>query len=338
VAKFSGIMIPSTPNPPTQSDRLLSTQGLLVNQKIASVDGRFNMTLQSDGNLVLYGPQHQPLWTFQTSGNSDVYNVVMQEDGNLVAYDQFNNSLWASNTPGHPGAILILHDDGNAVIYAANSATIWATHTVVPVTPNEPAQPRDRLLSGQGLLSGESLDSPNGDYRLVLLANGNLEEYGSNNEKVWASNTSGNTNIWDAIMQPDGNFVVHNTFGVALWASDTSGNDGATFVIGDGGGLVIYNAKNQSIWSVGKVPASELNTEGSTVSATSANTTNTTSSNATTSPTTGLGGSSSHEVEIVGGVLGGVILILLVGFWLAMRKCGRVTGMSKRNERSSANL
>ena len=139
---------------------------------------------------------------------------------------------------------MILHDDGNAVIYAANSATIRATRTVVPLTPNEPTQPRDRLLSGQGLLSGESLDSPYSDYRLVLLVNGNLEQSGPNNEKVWASNTSGNTNIWNAIMQPDGNFVVHNTFGVALcqWASDTSGNDGATFVVGDGSGLVIYDA------------------------------------------------------------------------------------------------
>jgi hypothetical protein len=40
----------------------------------------------------------------------------------------------------------------------------------------------------------------------------------------------------------------------------------------------------------------------------------------------------------VGGVLGGVIFILLVGFWLTMQKCGCVRGMSTRNERSSANL
>ena len=65
------------------------------------------------------------------------------------------------------------------------------------------------------------------------------------------------------------------------------------------------------------------------------NTTNTTS---TTSTTTGLGKSSSYEVEIVGGVLGGVILILLVGFWLMMQKGRAIRGMSKRNERSSANL
>ena len=40
----------------------------------------------------------------------------------------------------------------------------------------------------------------------------------------------------------------------------------------------------------------------------------------------------------MGGVLGGVILILLVGFWLMMQKGRAIRGMSKRNERSSANL
>src|SRR5271155_5790792 len=112
------MVLPQTPNAPTQPDRLLPNQGLLVNQSIVSLDGRFTMTMRPDGTLVLYGPQNQTmLWASATSGCSNVFDVIMQaSDGNLVIYDNTNTLCWASNTGGSPGAILILHNDGNAVI------------------------------------------------------------------------------------------------------------------------------------------------------------------------------------------------------------------------------
>jgi hypothetical protein len=56
----------------------------VVNASIRSQDGRFVLVLQGDGNLVLYGPQGQPLWASNTAGHSDVWDAVMQGDGNFV--------------------------------------------------------------------------------------------------------------------------------------------------------------------------------------------------------------------------------------------------------------
>lgn len=316
------------PNLPT--DRLLSGQGLLTGGSLVSADGRFTMNFQNNDTLTLVGPQGQPYWT-ASAGGSEVFEVIMQIDGNLVVYDNNYNAMWASNTSGAPGAILILHDDGNAVISGTDNATLWATKTVVPLTPEEPSPPRNQLLSGQGLMWEQSLGSQNGNYRLVLQSTGNLIQVGPDNQQLWASNTSQNTNIWDAIMEPDGNFVIYNMNGQSLWASDTSGSAGSRLVVEDDGGIVIYDAQNRSIWSVGNVAKSTANLPS-----------NITSSNATSLATTAQDRSSSHDAEIVGGVLAVAVLGLMFWsfyLWLAMRKRGHgeVQG-SRRNEILSANL
>jgi hypothetical protein len=60
------------------------------------------------------------------------YELVMQTDGNLVAYDHGNNNVayWASNTPGNPGAFFVVQTDGNLVVYGADGkAVLWASYT-----------------------------------------------------------------------------------------------------------------------------------------------------------------------------------------------------------------
>jgi len=41
----------------------------------------------------------------------------MNTDGNLVIYDGDGNPVWASHTDGHPGAMCQLNDDRVLVIY-----------------------------------------------------------------------------------------------------------------------------------------------------------------------------------------------------------------------------
>ena len=62
-------MVIPTPQLPTQSDRLLPNQGLKRDEWITSLDGRFELYLQTPGNLVLGGPQDQTLWTSNTAGD-----------------------------------------------------------------------------------------------------------------------------------------------------------------------------------------------------------------------------------------------------------------------------
>ena len=321
------VITPSTPNSPTKSDRLLSGQRLLIGNAIDSVDGRFNMILQNDGNLVLsYVPQRVPLWSSNTQGYLNIVDVLMQTDGNLVLRDNNNNSFWESNTSS-TGAILILHDNGNAAIHDINNATLWETKTVVPITPGKPTS-NDRLMAGQGLMSGDSISSGNGCYDLLLQQNGILVQYGPDNKVIWALNMSGNPAIWDMIMQPDGNVVVYDFWGQSQWASDTNGNNGAVLVAEDIGALVIYDAQNKSIWSTG------ITTSFTPKSTTTETSTSTVSINQKSH--------SSRDAVIVGVVLAVMVLILLgcsMYLWLDKRKRGRVEAETTRGSvRRSANL
>jgi hypothetical protein len=128
-------MVP-LPAPPTEPDRLTAGQGLLAGQGpvsgqlIQSQDGRFIFIMQSDANLVLYGPGNKALWSSKTNGHSNPWFLQMQTDGNLVISDTSGLPFWASNTAGNPGAWLIAQSDGNVVIYTAANQSIWATNTV----------------------------------------------------------------------------------------------------------------------------------------------------------------------------------------------------------------
>jgi hypothetical protein len=86
-----------------------------------------DLTMQSDGNLVVYDENGHARWASNTVGRGSY--ATFQDDGNFVVYDSGNHAVWASNTSGHPGAVLAVQDDGNVVIYAANGAVLWATGT-----------------------------------------------------------------------------------------------------------------------------------------------------------------------------------------------------------------
>jgi hypothetical protein len=106
---------------------LVGGRDLHVEEPVNSADGRFGMKYQVDGNFVLYfGPQ--PLWASGTQGTS-TGRVSMQTDGNLVVYDGGGVPRWWSGTNGNPGSYLLVQNDGNAVIYNACGNPIWATNT-----------------------------------------------------------------------------------------------------------------------------------------------------------------------------------------------------------------
>lgn len=114
---------------PKPTNRMSNDQRLLAakNQSLRSSDGRYRLVMQSDSNLVLYGPSGRPLWASNTVGRG-AHHLRMQGDGNLVIYNKANKPIWASGTPRHYKAHLIVQNDGNVVIYNA-SKPIWATGT-----------------------------------------------------------------------------------------------------------------------------------------------------------------------------------------------------------------
>lgn len=120
----------SAPNPPTQTGKLLSGQGLGLNKYILSSDNRFKLVMQNDGNLVLYKivGGTTALWSSKTNGQQ-AYGAYMQADGNFVIYNCIGTSLWASRTSGNPNSQLKLQTDGNCVIYNSQNIAKWSTKT-----------------------------------------------------------------------------------------------------------------------------------------------------------------------------------------------------------------
>jgi predicted alpha/beta hydrolase family esterase len=127
---------PPPPQPPPSGppqggggpDSLSPDQALYAGQSITSSDGRFYLTYQLDGNLVLYRYDAVPLWHTQTHGTNPG-RAIMQRDGNLVVYDGSGTPIWASGTVGFDGAWLVVQSDGNLVIYTSSGAPVWASGT-----------------------------------------------------------------------------------------------------------------------------------------------------------------------------------------------------------------
>jgi len=93
------------------------------------VDGQYTMSMQTDGNFVLYNGT-RALWQSGTYGRGGAW-ISMQGDGNLVIYNSSNQPLWQSGTAGHGGSRLEVQSDGNAVVYTSDNQWLWATNTAV---------------------------------------------------------------------------------------------------------------------------------------------------------------------------------------------------------------
>lgn len=231
--------------------RISGGQTLYSGGSVVSEDGRHRLTMQSDGNLVLYRSGSARWWTGTATPGS---RAVMQADGNLVVYDSSNRALWQSGTGGNTNAFLALQDDGNLVIYSADvSRALWHTNTVL--YPH-------RLLPGQTLASGKEIRSPDERHRLLMQTDGNLVVYGPNGAR-WSTGTfvAGSR----AVMQTDGNLVVYDAYNVARWQSGTNGYSQSWLALQNDGNLVIYDATGVARWSIGTYSPSPVPTSCSSV-------------------------------------------------------------------------
>jgi hypothetical protein len=105
-------------------DRLNTNEQLGAGQRLVSTDGRFSLVMQTDGNLVIYGPGG-PTWSSNTAGSGGS-RVVMQGDGNLVMYTAAGAPVFATNTRG-AAAALVMQNDSNLVEYTS-SGPVWASN------------------------------------------------------------------------------------------------------------------------------------------------------------------------------------------------------------------
>lgn len=128
LALTGGFLVPQAVSAETHSQ-----VELRPGETVTSPDGRFTLTHQGDGNVVLYGPDGA-IWHTRTHGkNTDL--LVFQDDGNLVLYDQ-GAAVWHTRTYGK-GQALAVQNDANLVVYGSEKP-VWAIKGMTPPTP-----PRD---------------------------------------------------------------------------------------------------------------------------------------------------------------------------------------------------
>lgn len=237
----------NNPAGPSNSTNTNLPSGGILNKGdyLMSPDSQSVLTLQRNGNLALYS-NFKLEWETGILGTS-ANRALMQPDGNLVVYSQSNQALWSSQTQGNPGARLVLQTDGNMVIYNG-STPIWATYTLH--NPDHLSYINTLISQGIGgiarLYPGQSIDTADRRYRMVLQTDGNLVLY-SPSRAIWATGTDGKQAAFLAL-QPDGNLVLYDTSGRPLWYSSTAGNGLLRLIMQPDGNLVLYNKINTPVW------------------------------------------------------------------------------------------
>ncbi|AGZ39342.1 hypothetical protein AFR_05265 [Actinoplanes friuliensis DSM 7358] len=93
---------------------------------LRSTDGRLELWLRADGNLILYLGKTE-LW--KKVGLQGV-RLTNQTDGNLVLFDGAGKRVWSTGAEGRGVSDLDLQDDGNLVLYPRDkSKKLWSTNT-----------------------------------------------------------------------------------------------------------------------------------------------------------------------------------------------------------------
>lgn len=223
-------------------------QQLGPDQALRTSDGRFQLTNQSDGVLVL-DVEGAVVWSRGPFGGTGV--LVMDGNGNLVYYVN-GQAVWATHTEGNDGASLVLQDDGNAVLTRADGSPL------AQVTFTSGAKPPDYWLGRNGWLgpgvARSELTSANNRFRLRNQPNGELALIVDN---VWTAWTTGPGSPGEVWMGDDGNLVMYRGDGTT-WDSHTNGHAGAHLQVEDSGDVVIYDppwAGGAPIWSTGTANA-----------------------------------------------------------------------------------
>ncbi len=238
---FFTVNVNTAASPNNSNDSVLNSgESLNKDDLLLSPDSQSALTLQRDGNVALHA-------NFKTVWNTGVFptanRLVMQGDGNLVLYTAGGQALWNTATAGNPGARLVVQTDGNLVMYSAGNAVLWATYTLH--TPEHLSYINTTLPSGR-LYPGQSIDTTDRRFKLILQTDGNLVLY-SPNRATWATGTDGRSVSFLA-MQPDGNLVLYDRSAKPIWYTGTSGHGSLRLLLQPDGNAVLYNWLNVPFW------------------------------------------------------------------------------------------
>ena len=105
------------------------------------------------------------------------------------------------------------------------------------------------VRSGTRLEPETVVKTSDGQFRLVMQADGNLVLAAAAGPPLWSSATVGSPGAF-AVMQTDGNLTVRSFSGEVLWSSATAGHPGARLEVDDDGSLAVVGPKGD-LWCSG---------------------------------------------------------------------------------------
>lgn len=146
--------------------------------------------------------------------------LTMQSDGNLVLYA--GPAIWHTSTHGNPGAYAVLTDDGVLQVRTADGRVLYSSNTACSTGLAFDRAQHYGLTGSPNplwLLPGDRMASQDGRAILAMQTDGNLVYYRDGRPR-WHANTVGRTGA-RAVLQGDGNFVVYTAGGIPLWGSMT---------------------------------------------------------------------------------------------------------------------
>ena len=168
------------------ASRLDAGQQLTKGQNLVSTNGEYRLSMQTDGNLVIYDASNKALWNTKTQG-TDAAKLIMQADGNLVLYSDSSKPKWHTQTynRANQGVYAQMQDDGNFVLYTAEKKAIWSSQTAQGGGAKQRSVDRDEFFSGMRSSFG-SMNQSQVDGINFLLAKMERDQLPAiNNGAVW---------------------------------------------------------------------------------------------------------------------------------------------------------
>ncbi|MDQ2836400.1 MAG: hypothetical protein M3Y42_02885 [Actinomycetota bacterium] len=146
------------------------------------LDGHDNsvLSMQTDGNLVLYTSKHRVIWQSHTAGKGKGDRLVLEPLGNLVIISSANQAIWST---GSGRAML-----GSGKALASNASLIWVWPHDCP-TRLQMQGDGNLVLSVRGRVTWQSHSHSPGAH-LGLRTNGDLAIFAARTGGVvWATHT-----------------------------------------------------------------------------------------------------------------------------------------------------
>ncbi|MBE1878437.1 NlpC/P60 family protein [Myceligenerans pegani] len=126
LALVAGILVVAAPPAAAWPAKISIGGSLDTNEKLVSPNGRYNLTMQENGNLVLRGASEGIIWSPEMDGSGSV-KAQITDAGNVVLRQADGDVMWASGTTKWASSATTLEvtNSGNVLLSNAAGDHLW---------------------------------------------------------------------------------------------------------------------------------------------------------------------------------------------------------------------